>query len=358
MEEDGQYYFLRGNGDDEELKKYRQCFAENGSEKTLEILKWFHQENLPNLQAIYYAVDKKTKEIAAIYTYLPIILKLMGREVFAMQSFDTLTDHRHRSKGLFIKLATKLEQEEKTKNIQLVYGFPNENSINGFLKKLGFCYFGEAPFLVKPLRIAYAARKLFGPKNFKQSIESDCEITTSEKVRLKDKSYIQAISIFDDDYDALWQKVSPLINIGVNRDAAYMNWRYIKKPGQKYLRYGLYNNDVLNAVVIFILKNKHDGKIGYLMEIIFDPENKNAGDELMKFACKILKKNNADLILSWCLAHSFNYSCYRKAGFHRFPEKIRPQKLGVITKVLNSSLEKEIYNIKNWYFSYSDSDTV
>lgn len=358
MANDGQYYFLRGNGSDEELEKYRKCFSENGSEKTIALLKWFHQQNLPHLTAIYYAIDKHTDEIAAIYTYLPMQLKMMDSKVVAMQSFDTLTDYRHRSKGLFIKLATKLEEEEKTKNVELVFGFPNENSVHGFLKKLHFAHFGEAPFLVKPLRLSYLIRRLLKIKNSTGSGDTDCEIISDEKIQLKDNSSIQSISGFGDDYEALWEKVSPGINISVNRDAAYMNWRYIAKPSQNYSRYGFYKNGVLSGVIVFTLKNKHDGKIGYLMEILYDPQNKNAGNELMRFACKILRKSKADLILAWCLRHSFNYTCYRKGGFFNFPEKVRPQKLGVITKALNSGHEKEIYNIKNWYFSYSDSDTV
>ena len=150
-----QYDIVKGVGSDEELEKYRQCFIVNGSEKSLAILKWEHQQNLPGLNSIYYAIDRKTQDIAAIYTYLPVILKCMGKIVNGMQSFDTLTDKRHRSKGLFIKLASKIEQEESLKNNELVYGFPNENSVHGFVNKLGFTYFGEVPILIKPFRISY-----------------------------------------------------------------------------------------------------------------------------------------------------------------------------------------------------------
>jgi hypothetical protein len=79
---------------------------------------------------------------------------------------------------------------------------------------------------------------------------------------------------------------------------------------------------------------------------------------LLRFSLRILKKNNADVILAWCYPHSFNYLSFKSVGFYNFPEKIRPQKLGVIIKVLKSTFEKEILKIKNWYISYGDSDTV
>lgn len=358
MANEEQYQLLRGSGSTEELERYSHCFSENGTEKSIELLKWFHQKNLPGLQSIYYAIDKSTNEIAAIYTYLPVLFKCMDTIVIAMQSFDTLTDYRHRSKGLFIKLASKLEKEESLKNNELVYGFPNENSVYGFVKKLGFKYFGEVPFLIKPMRVSFIFKKLFNKTGPYKHEEINCKIDSPDEVLLKNNCSIKFISKFEESYNQLWKKISPKINIGINRDAAYMNWRYIDKPGEYYSRYAFYEKDILKGIVIFTLKNKHGGKIGYLMEILFEPEDEVSGDYLLKFCSRILKKNKADLILAWCLPHSFNYFCHRKVGFYKFPERIRPQKLGMIAKTLNSNQAADIYNIKNWFFSYSDSDTV
>ena len=319
-------------------------------------MKWFHKKNIPGSHSIYYAIDKLTGQIAAIYTYLPVLLKCLNEVVLAMQSFDTLTHEKHRGKRLFIKLATKLEEEERLNNAVLVFGFPNENSVHGFVKKLGFIYFGEVPFLIKPLRISYFLKKIFNRSATDEN--SNCEIDAPLTISLKNNCEIKSISSFEEDYNILWEKAGSKIKIGVNRDAKYMNWRYSEKPGENYLQYGLYKNGNLNGVAIFTLKNKHGGKIGYLMELLFDPEEETAGKQLLDFSSKILEQNKADLILAWCFPHSFNYFCHRKSGFYPFPEKLRPQKLGMITKSLNSKHADDIYNVKNWYFSYSDSDTV
>lgn len=352
-----EYDIIKGVGTDEELEKYMQCFLYNGLEKNLNGLKWMHQQNLPRTNSIYYAIDRDTNNIAAIYTYLPLVLKCMGKLVNGMQSFDTLTDKNHRSKGLFIKLASKIEKEESLKNNELVYGFPNENSVHGFVNKLGFNYFGEVPFLIKPLKISYFINKIFKKREL-DILQSNCQMLIPKLLKLNNHFEIREISKFDEEYDELYNTVSTQINIGVNRGAAYMNWRYIIKPDEVYARYGLYEYNQLIGVVIFTLKNKHGGKIGYLMELLYNPKNTNAAKYLLKFSSKILKKNNADLILAWCFDHSFNYKNIRKNGYYKFPEKLRPQKLGFITKILNSKNTKDIYNLKNWYISYSDSDTV
>ncbi|MEO7316272.1 MAG: GNAT family N-acetyltransferase [Ginsengibacter sp.] len=352
------YDIVEGTGSDEELKTYKDCFDQNKSEKDLATLIWLHQDNLRKEQSILYALEPESRNIAAIYTYLPTVVKCMQTNIPALQSFDTLTDHRHRGKGLFIQLATKLAQKEKERGNALVFGFPNENSVNGFVKKLGFTYFGEVPFLIKPLKISYFIKKFFRGKDAKDSTDSNCTIESKPGGKLKNNISLKRIENFGEDYDELWQNIKSCIPVCVNRDAAYMNWRFVDKPKGNYSIYGYYEGTELKGIVIFTLKNKHGGKVGYLMELLFNPQNKPAGKELLRFSLRILKKNNADVILAWCYPHSFNYLSFKSVGFYNFPEKIRPQKLGVIIKVLKSTFEKEILKIKNWYISYGDSDTV
>ena len=47
----------------------------------------------------------------------------------------------------------------------------------------------------------------------------------------------------------------------------------------------------------------------------------------IKIETKMIKKENADCILSWCLEHSPNYSIYKKHFFFNLPEKFRPIEL-------------------------------
>lgn len=98
------YEIIRGLASDEELLEYQKCFLKNGSKKELEVLKWFHKKNLQNVSLILYAKDKNDGEIAAIYTYLPILLKCVKNVLPALQSFDTLTDEKHQGQGLFVGL--------------------------------------------------------------------------------------------------------------------------------------------------------------------------------------------------------------------------------------------------------------
>ena len=147
------YKIVKGLADNDELDNYRLCFERNGTKRDIKNLQWLHQQNLAKVNTIYYAMNES--KVAAIYTAMPVVFNINGEKKIALQSIDTLTDLEHRGKGLFPKLAAKLYDDAVENGFELVYGFPNENSAPGFFKKLKWSSFGEAPFLLKPMKITY-----------------------------------------------------------------------------------------------------------------------------------------------------------------------------------------------------------
>ena len=94
------------------------------------------------------------------------------------------------------------------------------------------------------------------------------------------------------------------------------------------------------------------------MELIYDLSHSKAAATLMKYAIAEIKKEGADCILSWCLEQSPNYRLYRKVWFLKLPEKLRPIELHFGARCFIEELKPLVYDRKNWYLSYSDSDTV
>lgn len=86
----------------------------------------------------YIAYHKETDEPAAYYGVFPVLLKIDDKQILAAQSGDTVTHSSHQKKGLFIILAQKTYQLCRDLNIQIVFGFPNQNSSHGFFNKLNW----------------------------------------------------------------------------------------------------------------------------------------------------------------------------------------------------------------------------
>ncbi len=87
---------------------------------------------------------------AAYYGVYPCQIEYQGKFYLAAQSGDTMTHSNHTGKGLFTQLATKTYEYCKENGFHCVFGFPNENSFPGFIKRLGWTHFDNlTPYLIR-----------------------------------------------------------------------------------------------------------------------------------------------------------------------------------------------------------------
>jgi len=88
---------------------------------------------------------------AGSYTLCPTELNIGGRVVKGAQSLDTMTHPEFRGQGLFVKLANHCYEQAVAEGCSMVYGFPNENSYPGFIRRLNFQHVGEVERWTRPL---------------------------------------------------------------------------------------------------------------------------------------------------------------------------------------------------------------
>ncbi|MBF6652510.1 hypothetical protein C3B47_06330 [Flavobacterium columnare] len=335
------------------LNMYKKCFDENGSPKKKENIKWQFLQNTESKSFVDIAFDEAMNKTAAIYATSCVKFKIGNDSYVGSQSLDTITDVDYRGKGLFVNLAKSVYEKAKNDNVSLVYGFPNGNSIHGFDKKLEWQVLDPVPFLLKPLKTKYFTKKIkflsFLP-NFNLSFSN---------FRNDENLIIKECKSFPDQVNLIWKQFSLGIKVAVERDKAYLDWRYIKKPNENYRIAHCYSREnEYFGFIVYTIKEKHNGKIAYIMEMLYDLNKKEVGKQLLKYAINKIKEENADCILTWCLEHSPNYCVYKKASFFNLPERFRPIELHFGVRTFMEKLREVVNERSNWYISYSDSDTV
>ncbi len=169
---------------------------------------------------------------------------------------------------------------------------------------------------------------------------------------------LRPLDRFGPDADALWARFREGIGVGVDRTATYLNWRFVDKPDEAYTRTGYYDGDRLVGFVVHAVKEKHGGRVGYVMELLHAPDRPDVGRVLMSTALDAMVAARADVALGWSFAHSPNAAAYRSGGFVGLPERLRPIELHFGVRALDASLEAVVYDAARWYLSYADSDTV
>jgi hypothetical protein len=85
----------------------------------------------------FLAYDNQLVPVA-FYAVIPCFIKSGDSIILAAQSADTMTHPEHRNKGLFVELALATFKLCCELNIRLLFGFPNQNSLPGFVNKLGW----------------------------------------------------------------------------------------------------------------------------------------------------------------------------------------------------------------------------
>ncbi|WP_428663333.1 GNAT family N-acetyltransferase [Runella sp.] len=105
---------------------------------------WRRKYDTAYTEHIYigFLAYNQANEPVGHYSVLPCFLQYNGQPVLAAQSVDTMTHPEHQKKGLFFTLATLTFELCIEEGIRLVFGFPNQNSLPGFVK-LGWIKAGQ-----------------------------------------------------------------------------------------------------------------------------------------------------------------------------------------------------------------------
>ncbi len=347
--------------DEAMLAAYAGFFKANGDDKDISHLRWLHEHNPAGRS--YASVAFTDGAWAALYAASGVRLRVKGDVQLAVQSLDTLTDLRYRGHGLFPALAEDAYANAASEGVLGVYGFPNGSSGPVFFSKLGWREAEPVPFLIKPLRIRYFVNRLANlAKKRNAALPEPSE--RSETIPLQGhEAAIAAISAsrterYDLRAQRIWDEFAGNHIVGVERDQTYLNWRLVDKPNVSYARYQIGDKNEIGAWTAVTAARKHQGSIGYIMELLYRNGSAPAGLRLLKAACAVLRSAGCDAILAWCLPHSPNFKTYLRAGFLPFPRRLRPIELSFGVRGFDSSNHQDLTSKSRWYLSYLDSDTV
>jgi len=333
------------------LERYKEAFEKNDMPMLLSKLQWQHDHYLKR-SFISWIIDPNDR-IAGLYSSFFVDFRVEDSRRIAAQSIDTLTDVNYRGKGLFTKLASDVNKRLAADNTPFIYGFPNSSSAPGFFKKLGWEKIGDGtvPFLLRPLRLRYFIRQVMKRSSHK--------VLPLRQFTMRHDRIRPMQGFHDPSVDVLVSKFLDKTKYAICRDSNYLNWRFMQKPEEQYLVYGYYEAEKLKGFVVFVVKQKHGGNIGYLMELIYDPAEPAIGKALLRFATRAMRKTGADLVLAWNFKTSVSRPVFSGNFYFEMPEKLKTIQLFFGACLFDSGIERNsFFDSSNWYISYCDSDTV
>jgi len=334
---------------------FRKPMGKTESERHFQ---WEYLEN-PAGKAIVYIVKSPPDQIAGAYAALPLRMKMFSKTVKGCLSFDSMTHPQHKVKGLFTRLGKAHYEYLAENNYDLIYGFPNANSIKIFVNNLQWLDFYSFPLLVKIQDFRSLFKKYLGLKHpsrvlgFLLNKTSDLIFSPKHMAGVN----VREISNFDEKFNYFWDDVKQLFPICVERDMEYLNWRY-RRPEEKYRILRLEHEACVMGYAVLKEEDRFGLRTGYIMDLISVPDIKFVR-LLISEVINAFSRARVDLISILMSKSTPYYSSLRRYGFMPIPSRFHPQEIhfGARINTIQDRAE-DIRNGRNWFISWGDTDLL
>lgn len=320
--------------------------------------KWMYNDNPAGRGRIWLAEHRG--KMVGQYAIVPRVMNVAGEIIIGALSLDTMTHPDYRRHGIFESLAKKTYSQAAEDGIHVIYGFPNEFSYSGFIKKLGWFDICYIPALVKVIHPENVMKTMLKARFVTRFLTSGVKLMFKAISRKKEMPppvglTITEVSSFDDRINNLWRNIAKEHKVGVVRNKEYLNWRYSKVPNVKYTIYlAEVSGEVCGYTVLRCLETQ-SLKSGIIFDIIAPLNQDKTIQSLVSKAIEHLKQEKADIIYCRTVEDRGYRRIFKENGFiySRF-------KLGSRFAAYSSNQAMKIYleNSKHWFIQIGDSDLL
>ncbi|MBI9073909.1 MAG: GNAT family N-acetyltransferase [Desulfatibacillum sp.] len=325
-------------GDEHEILKLRRAvFGQVDPVRALlDTWRWQFQCNPAGPGFIMLAEDRG--DIVGQYAAIPVRMLVDGEEILCGYSCDTMVHPDYHRQRIFVSLANLVyEDMEINHGIHSVWGFPNENSMPGFTKKLGWqsagCFLARIT-LPKVSALLGDRRKERRPLYLGKGVEA------------------KPIMEFGPEFDQLWREHKPQTGIIQVRDRAYLQWRYLGVAGFEYEPFGVFLENRLQGYFVLRFQTISGVRVCSLVDSfpILDPKT-------MDGLATAVRDYGALRGCAMAVA-LFPRSLDRQAsqwGFYAVPQRIAPKVFHLAGRFVG---ETKWLDDSRWWLSLGDTDVV
>lgn len=218
---------------EEQARLFNTCFRKD---KGPETFRWKYGEN-PHGTALSLVACDAAGRIVGGYSYVPRRFRRDGGSVVLMQASDAMVDPSARRQGIFTGLDDIVCEQSGERGIPWAYAYSGRLSYTGFLGN-GWQAIGHAPVLRYRFRSRRGLLRLgrCGPLAARAAPLLDRAWRRRDRrlsVHDDDVAALTRVQRFDQAFDALFERCVPALGLIGERDAAWLNWRYVDTPSRR-----------------------------------------------------------------------------------------------------------------------------
>ena len=126
---------------------------------------------------------------------------------------------------------------------------------------------------------------------------------------------VRLIQRFDDSFTELWESVAPKFDFAVQRDAAYLNWKYVTAPHVRYSIAALRRDDRNVGYAVYRHLHEPRGRVTLLVDFLDRSGRRGRGSRrCLRWVDREARQADSDKIRTFAMHAAFR-KALRRAGY-------------------------------------------
>lgn len=269
------------------------------------------------------------EQVVGTYGAIPVRVEFNGESVHFLHAIDSAIDPAHRSglkrPGLFVELAKRFYEECSQPNDHpLTYGIPTPEAWRIGKKLLGY-------ELVRPLPV-----HVFPP-------QPGAAIAPE----------IERLESFDEQARWLYDRIAAHHHMALERNPAYLNWRYVQHPRHRYHRFGVRDSEgILRALAIFRTVDILEQRLCVLVDWMCPPEDQEYAEPLLRAVQATAAEEGATAVVTSVPEWSYWFDRFQRLG-----AMLHPSPWFCVVRVKHKRFGTWPLR-EGWWFQLGDTDNV
>jgi GNAT superfamily N-acetyltransferase len=339
----------RAPGDaDEIFRLYEDVFGAQLTEASRRRWRWQYLDNPatgPEGPEIWVA--REDGRVLGQYASMPVRLWWGGRLVRSSWGMDVFLRAEARGKGLGARLFTAWSD-----HVEVALGLGLTPSSYGLFKKLGYRDVGPVPFFQKVLDPKAVAARRMGPSLGAAAgpLLGLALKTLHPEAPAPDTGVeVKTVTAFGDGYDTLWERAGGSYAMCVRRDAAYLDWKYVRCPHRRYaLREARREGELLG----FAVSRDEDYRglrLGWIVDVFAHAEDQEVREALLGSVLDSFRESRVARAQAFAMSAPLQRDLARRG----FAPARSPMQFCVRTRVPSEGVFEDL---GRWHVVFGDSD--
>ena len=310
---------------------FREVCGPGYQDRDLAFWRWLFEQN-PAGRRITVAVAPDGT-IAAHYAGIPYVMQTLFGDCVFGQGVDSFVHPRFRAglkkPGLFVETAIPWFADAEARGDAVIYGYPVPVAERIGARALGYTHVRVVNYLCRDV-----ARPALAPANVP----------------------VEAVRAVPADIEALRVRCERGKGCAIRRDARYLEWRYLRCPGEPYVLLAARRAGALCGLAA--LRPVHElvpGACG-IADWLVPPEDGETADALVAAAAEHARAAGRSVLLAVFPDPAPEHGLFRARGF-----EVRPSSQWLERRLMHRSFDARMttaWLAEHWWYTLGDSDLV